>query len=349
MNWKQILISPSETIATAIGVLNSTSMRILLVVDKERRLLGTITDGDIRRALIKKFDENITISNVMTKEPSTVSKGESRESIYGLMHKHDLLQIPVVDEERRVVGLEFLQDLFNESRIENAVLLMAGGYGRRLYPLTRDIPKPLLSLEDKPILEAILEQLVEFGFQRFFVSTHYKGEMIRDYFGDGSAWNVDIRYLDESVPLGTAGALGSLPDEVLDRSILVMNGDVITKLNFHRLFEFHHAQGGDATICVREYDFQVPYGVVEINEYRAARIIEKPLYRSFVNAGIYVLQPDVVKSVATGMQTDMPELLGSLIDSGSQVNIFPVHEYWRDIGQKEMYEQVRLEEKQWRF
>ena len=173
MNWEQILISPSETIATAIGALNSTSMRILLVVDKERRLLGTITDGDIRRALIKKFDENITIENVMTKEPSTVSKGESRESIYGLMHKHDLLQIPVVDEKRRVVGLEFLQELFNENWIENAVLLMAGGYGRRLYPLTRDIPKPLLSLQDKPILEAILEQLVDFGFQRFFFSTHY--------------------------------------------------------------------------------------------------------------------------------------------------------------------------------
>ncbi|SVE20562.1 uncharacterized protein METZ01_LOCUS473416, partial [marine metagenome] len=225
----------------------------------------------------------------------------------------------------------------------NLVLLMAGGFGRRLYPLTRDIPKPLLRVGNKPILESIIEQLAEAGFQRFFLAVHYKSEQVRTHFGDGSNWGVTIEYLEEGKPLGTAGALGLLNHDLVDAPLLMMNGDLLTRLSFNQLLEYHVAHGGVATMCVREYNFQIPYGVVQGDGVLVQGIVEKPVQKYFVNAGIYVLEPRLVKQCNIEQSKDMPDLLQANVEAGAQVNMFPIHEYWLDIGRMEEYERAQVE------
>ena len=222
---------------------------------------------------------------------------------------------------------------------------MAGGFGTRLQPLTDHSPKPLLTVGNKPILETILDQFIEAGFHNFYISTHYKAEMLREHFGNGSEWNVTINYIHEDKPLGTAGALGLLPDDLPDMPILMMNGDLLTKVNFSELVQFHLENGGEATMCVREYDFQVPYGVITANDHKVASIIEKPTHKFFVNAGIYVLNSEIIKRIDANSYLDMPHMLQEYIDVGGQVNIFPVHEYWLDIGQMEQFEQAQQDSK----
>lgn len=340
-DWKKILLKPSSTLTEAIQVLDKEALRIVLVVDEEGRLLGTVTDGDVRRALIRHFDMETLLSDVMFRDPTTASVEDDRKAIMEKMKAEDLLQVPILDSLGRVVGLETLQRLLTRGRRDNPVFLMAGGFGKRLRPLTDDIPKPLLRVGNKPILESILMQFVESGFYEFYVSTHYKAEMVREYFGDGSKWGVSINYIHEEKPLGTAGALGLLPKGIPDMPLIMMNGDLLTKINFDPLIDFHIEQGGCATMCVREYDFQVPYGVIETDGLQVSSIVEKPIHRFFVNAGIYVLEPELVRGVAGNIYLDMPNLLEEQIQKNRQVNMFPIHEYWLDIGRMEEFERAQ--------
>jgi NDP-sugar pyrophosphorylase family protein len=218
---------------------------------------------------------------------------------------------------------------------------MAGGFGKRLQPLTDNVPKPLLKVGKNPILENILIQFIEAGFHNFYISTHYKAEMVREYFGDGGNWGIKIRYIHENKPLGTAGGLGLLPNNLPKLPILVMNGDLLTKIDFSELLNFHLQEKGDATMCVREYDFQVPYGVVKTEELRIISIEEKPVQRFFVNAGVYVLNSSILESIDGINYLDMPQLLEGVIENCGQVNMFPVHEYWLDIGQIEQFNQAQ--------
>jgi NDP-sugar pyrophosphorylase family protein len=257
------------------------------------------------------------------------------------MEKYQLLQLPIVDAQRRVVGLETLHGLLHKKQYDNPVFLMAGGFGSRLRPLTQHCPKPLLKVGDKPILELILESFINAGFHRFFVSTHYMPEMIREYFGDGSRWGVNIRYVHEEQPLGTGGALGLLPHDEIDLPIFMMNGDLLTTLNFQNLLEFHLERPGVATMCVREYEQCIPYGVIQSEGHRVLSMVEKPVHRFFINAGIYLLSPELVKSVKPGTHIDMPTLLGQQIADGKDVNMFPVHEYWLDIGRMEDFQRAQ--------
>jgi NDP-sugar pyrophosphorylase family protein len=220
---------------------------------------------------------------------------------------------------------------------------MAGGFGTRLHPLTHDCPKPLLKVGDKPILEIILEGFINAGFHRFFISTHYLPEMIRAHFGDGKRWGVSIRYVHESEPLGTGGALGLLPLDEIDQPIFLMNGDLLTTLDYRGLLDFHKAQGSIATMCVREYEYQVPYGVIQSEGHRITSMLEKPVQRFFINAGIYVLSPELVMSVKSDTRIDMPALLEQAIAQGGQVNMFPIHEYWLDIGRMEDFHRAQAE------
>ncbi|CDI94752.1 phospho-sugar nucleotidyltransferase [Pseudomonas aeruginosa PA38182] len=220
---------------------------------------------------------------------------------------------------------------------------MAGGFGTRLRPLTHNCPKPLLKVGEKPILEIILERFIGAGFHRFFISTHYMPEMIREHFGDGSRWGVSIRYVHEETPLGTGGALGLLPHHEIDSPLFLMNGDLLTTLNFLNLLEFHTAHGGVATMCVREYEYHVPYGVVQSDGHRISSMVEKPVQKFFINAGIYLLSPGLVKSVKAGTRIDMPTLLEQEIERQQAVNMFPVHEYWLDIGRMEDFVRAQQE------
>jgi len=342
-DWKATLLRPHNTLKEAIEVLNRASLQIVMVIDEHNKLQGTITDGDIRRALMKHHGMETHLRDIMFKESTTALINENQEVILKMMKERCLLQVPLLNSEGCVVGLETLHNLVDKQRHDNAVLLMAGGRGKRLLPLTKDTPKPLLKVGGKPILETILSQFVDAGFHKFFLATHYKAEMLKEHFGDGSKWGVEINYLFEEEPLGTAGALGLLPEGLPDAPIIFMNADLLTKVNFEHLLNFHLQQGGMATMCVCKYDFQVPYGVIESEDLRVKNIVEKPVQSFFVNAGIYALDPDIVNHINGNEHTDMPCLLESLIGKDKQVNMFPMHEYWLDIGKLEQFERAQLD------
>ena len=342
-HWRKVLLDSRADVTTAAEVLTSSSMRIVLVVDKENRLLGTITDGDIRRALMAGSAMSSLATSVMQKNPIAVNQGDSRRKALQIMREKDLLHLPVLDAKGVVVGLETVRDLLFKEQRPNPVLLMAGGFGKRLYPLTREVPKPLLPVGEKPILQTILEQLAEGGFSQFFLAVHYRSEQVRAHFGDGSKWGVRIEYLEERQPLGTAGALSLLDQTMIDAPLLMINGDLLTRLDFGQLVDFHGEHGGLATMCVREYDFQIPYGVVHGDGDQVTDIIEKPVQKFFVNAGIYILEPDLLGHCRPDEAIDMPDLLREVVNDGRKVSMFPIHEYWLDIGRMEEYERAQVE------
>jgi dTDP-glucose pyrophosphorylase len=342
-DWESTLLAPTTPLEEAISILDKEALRLVMVVDADRRLLGTLTDGDVRRALIKHMDLGAPVADVMCVSPRTATRKWTREQMLALMEQHQLLHIPVLDDVGKVVGLETLHGLLQRSRRENPVFLMAGGFGTRLRPLTDSCPKPLLKIGDKPILELILESFVEAGFYHFYISTHYMPEMIRAHFGDGSRWGVNIQYVHEESPLGTGGALGLLPHDEITLPVFVMNGDLLTSLNVQNLLDFHNANPASATMCVREYEHKVPYGVIQSDGHRIRSMVEKPLYQYFINAGIYLLSPELVKSVRPNTKIDMPTLLEQQIAEGKVVNMFPVYEYWLDIGRMEDFQRAQNE------
>jgi dTDP-glucose pyrophosphorylase len=341
--WRKALVNNDVTLEQAIEVLDKAALRIALVVDEKGKLLGTLTDGDVRRALLKHLPLETPVNQVMNDQPKTAEQAWTESRILAVMERHELLQLPLIDADRRVVGLANLHDILNKHRHDNPVFLMAGGFGTRLRPLTNNCPKPMLKVGDKPILEQILLNFVEAGFHRFYISTHYMPEVIRDYFGDGQKWGVSIQYVHEETPLGTGGALGLLPRDEIDQPLFMMNGDLLTSLNLHSFLEFHESHGGVATMCVREYEHQVPYGVITSEGTHIKSMVEKPVHRFFVNAGIYLLDPDLVKSVKPGTRIDMPTLLEQQIDDGKTVNMFPIHEYWLDIGRMDDFNKAQTE------
>jgi dTDP-glucose pyrophosphorylase len=342
-DWKNTILNQKATMKEAIETLDKESLRIVLVADQEKRLIGTITDGDIRRALLKHQSMETELTDFMQTSPITASITDSRDEILQKMHAFDLLQIPVIDNNDIVVRLELLRHLIQKARYDNPVFLMAGGFGQRLRPLTEHVPKPMLHVGQKPILETILEQFIEAGFYNFYISTHYKADVIYAYFGDGSDWDVNIHYVHEDKPLGTAGALGLLPSDLPDLPIIMMNGDLLTKVDFYELLSFYEEHDGVATMCVREYDFQVPYGVINSDEQKVTNIIEKPVQKFFVNAGIYVINPSLLKEVDGKAYLDMPHFLNDKIEQDEVVNMFPLHEYWLDIGQMEQFDQAQVD------
>jgi dTDP-glucose pyrophosphorylase/CBS domain-containing protein len=345
-DWSEILLSPDDSIQTTIKVIHSGGHRAALVVDNDRKLLGIVTDGDIRRALITHVGMECTVKEVMNNAPATALRTDQSDFIMSKMIGKGLLHMPIVDKQGTLVGLETLPDLLKNKKYDNPVFLMAGGFGERLKPLTDSIPKPLLKVGTKPILENILDQFISAGFHNFYISTHYKAEMVRKHFGDGSDWNISIEYIHEEKPLGTAGGLGLLPANLPNLPILVMNGDLLTKVDFEQLLDFHIKEGGDATMCVREYDFQVPYGVIKSDGNKIISIEEKPLHKFFVNAGIYILNPSMLDMVDGINYMDMPKLLEKKIEDNGQINMFPVYEYWLDIGQMEQFNQAQLDSKE---
>src|SRR3990167_8918664 len=343
-NWREICLKKTDNVEDAITIIDRGALQIALVISDEGHLLGTITDGDIRRALLRHISLTNPITEIMNPYPISVAMNEDKETILAVMEQKALLHIPVVDENNILVGLETLQQLVRKKHYDNPVFLMAGGFGSRLKPMTIDTPKPMLCLGEQPILENIIKRFIDYGFKNFYISIHYLADTIIDYFGDGSRLGIKINYIREEKPLGTAGALGLIPPEMPDLPIIVMNSDILTKINFEHLLHFHNEiDKNTATMCVRSYDFQVPYGVVEIEENSISSIKEKPIHNFFVNAGIYVLQPEVVRGLVIDEYCDMPDLLNRLLAQEKKVSIFPVHEYWLDIGKAEDFVRAKQE------
>lgn len=341
-DWKNTLVSPDTSIREAIRIIDHGALKIALVVDGNDCLVGTVSDGDIRRGILNGCDLENKVQQIMNTNPSVAGKSDGRDKILALMRQKQIYQIPLVDDKGKLIGLEVIDNILSTPGRENLVVLMAGGLGTRLKHLTANIPKPMLRVGDKPILETILDNFIEHGFSRFLISVNYKSEMIESYFGDGSQWDVQIDYLRENKKLGTAGAL-SLISEKSELPILVMNGDVLTKVNFQQLLEFHTEHKASATMCVREYDYQVPFGVVKLDQHRILSIEEKPVQRFFVNAGIYVLEREALEMIPHDTHLDMPSLFELLIMREMETAVFPIREYWLDIGRIDDFERANGE------
>jgi len=336
--WQEVALKSGANLREALQVIDTSAMQIALVVDDDQRLLGTVTDGDIRRASLRGEGMSTPVEDVMNANPVTGLNDEDRAIWQRTMLRHHLQHLPILDMNGHVVDLARYTPPQEPNR-DNPIILMAGGLGTRLRPLTENKPKPLLRVGSKPILETIIENFRGQGFYRIYLSINYMGDMIRDYFGQGDKWDVEIAYLEEKERRGTAGALGLLPEKP-DLPMILMNGDLLTNVDFVRLLDFHERQRACATLCVREYSYQVPYGVVKVDDYNVEMLKEKPLVHHFVNAGIYALNPDVLERIPKGEFYDMTTLLDTLINEKRKVSGFPLRDYWMDIGRMDDYERA---------
>jgi dTDP-glucose pyrophosphorylase len=341
-NWEQVLIGPQTGLRDALAVIDRTGSQIALVVDAQRCLLGTLSDGDIRRGLLKGMALTDPVLAAMHASPTVAREGDSRASVLASMRRRGIHQMPIVDAQRRVVGLETVVDYFDTPKRTNWVVIMAGGLGSRLGELTREVPKPMLPVGSRPLLETIVRHVGEQGFQRIYLAVNYRADMIEAHFGDGSALDLDIRYLREQDRLGTAGALSLLP-EPPHEPVLVTNADLLTREDLGGMVERHVQDGADATMAVRPYEMQVPFGVVREREGRIESIDEKPLQRFVVSAGIYVLSPPAVALVPKAQPLDMPALFDALISRGLKTRCHHVRSYWLDIGRMNDYERANLD------
>ena len=342
IDTSKISLRVNSTIADALGVINSGAVKIALVVDSDNKLLGTLSDGDIRRALLRKESLNETINGVYFKNPTTANKGSSKEDLLRSCLINGITQVPIVDEDRKIIDLFIIDDGLQKKQHENHVVLMVGGLGTRLRPLTENTPKPMLKVGGKPILETIVKHFVDSRFTNITMCLGYKSNIIQDYFQDGSGFGANIDYIVEDRRMGTAGAL-TLLNKKLINPFFVMNGDLLTNIDFEKMLDFHIENDARATMCVREYDIEVPYGVVNIVNEDITSIEEKPIHSFFVNAGVYLLNTECVNLIPKGEFYDMPSLFEELILNNEKTISFPLSEYWLDIGKISDYERADAE------
>ena len=341
-NIGDIVVSEDTPLIDVLKIIDKSSKQLALVVDKNKKLLGTISDGDIRRGLLNNVSLKDSVENIYFKTPTVANINDTREEIIDICTSKKIHQIPIVDNNGNLVGLEILDELVSKEIKVNTVVLMVGGLGTRLRPLTENTPKPMLLVGGKPILQTIVEKFASYGFVNIIMCVNYKSNIIQDYFGDGSQFGVHIEYILEDKRMGTAGALSLLRDKP-NESFFVMNGDLLTNINFEHFLEFHQSNNAVATMCVQEYDFQVPYGVVNIEDGKIKSIEEKPTHKFFVSAGIYMLDSKCIDLIPKDEFYDMPTLFEKLIDMDAKTCSFLLREYWLDIGKIEEYEKANSE------
>ncbi|MDK9701596.1 MAG: nucleotidyltransferase family protein [Sulfuritalea sp.] len=329
--WRRAILPLSSTIQQAIGNLDQVAIKIVLVVNEAGELQGTISDGDIRRGLLRGLDLNSSIESVVHRNALVVPATMERDMVVQLMVANKIQQIPVVDEHRHVFGLHLWNEITKPPARQNLMVIMAGGMGTRLRPCTENCPKPLLPVAGKPMLEHIIERAKLEGFSHFVLAIHYLGNMIEDFFGSGDRLQVRIDYLREQSPLGTAGALGLL-DPRPDASFVVTNGDVMTDIRYGELLDFHIRHGASATMAVRVHEWQHPFGVVQIDGVEIVGFEEKPIARSHINAGVYALDPSALGVLSANGHCDMPTLFERLQAKAKRTVAYPMHEPWLDVG-----------------
>ncbi len=344
MNIKvqRLLVREDTSIFKVIENLSLNNEGIVLVVDKKNKLLGTITDGDVRRGILKFNDMNTHASNIMRSNPKYATEDNTAlNQIEDLMIKYDILHVPIINNKMEVIDLKTKSNLYSSEKIKNSIVISAGGFGKRLKPLTNNLPKPMIRIDNVPILEIIINKFIRYGFFDFYISTYFKSDVITKYFGNGERFGVNIKYIEEKTPLGTAGSLSLINNKSLNGPIILMNSDIITEVSFHDLLSFHKENKSDATICTSKYEFQVPYGEVLSSDTLVTNLVEKPRKTMNINAGIYVLEKDVIKDLIPNKPIDIPDLLNDLIKKSKKVSIFPIHEYWTDIGHIDELNKVR--------
>lgn len=341
-NIDKLLLNKDASIKEAIQTIDNGTFKIALVVDNSMHLLGTLTDGDIRRGILKGLTLESSISDIYNKSPIRGTRNSSRLELLQLAEVHKILRIPIVNDEGKLIALETIEELIYTPKKTNKVVLMVGGLGTRLRPLTNTVPKPMLQVGDKPILETIVKKFVDSGFTNIVMCVNYKSEIIKNHFGTGEKFGATIEYVYEDKRMGTAGALTLLKEKPTE-PFFVMNGDLLTNVNFESLLDYHSINNSMATMCVREYDLQVPFGVVNLEGNKIKSIVEKPVHRFFVSAGIYMLAPEVIDIIPENEFYDMPTLFEKLIKNKENAISFPLSEYWLDIGRIEEYEKANNE------
>lgn len=342
ITWRDAIAPMGASLRDIVAVIDKAGVQAALICDDSGRLEGIITDGDVRRALLRGMSLDEPTTDIVNRQPMVIANSDGRARALALIKRFGVNQIPVMDDEGHVVGLETLFEHSSKEADDVTVVIMAGGLGSRLAPLTDTLPKPLIKVGDKPILETIVEKLAAHGFSDLYMCVNYKAEMIEGHFGDGANWDVNIAYIKEEERRGTAGALALLPERPKG-PVVVLNGDLLTSVDFNALLEFHRMNGAPATMCVREYTVQVPYGVAELEGHHLAGLSEKPEHRFFINAGIYVLGPEAMDKVPASGFFDMTTLFEQLLETTPRPTVFPIREYWLDIGRIDDLERARRE------
>ena len=336
-----VVLRSEDKLADAIARLRGDPWGIAIVVDDDGRFLSTVTDVGIRRALLGRIEPDAPVSAVMSTRPVVASVSSDDVRIAELLQTHRVRALPIVDDESGgVVGMRSLED-FPALAATPVAVIMAGGKGLRLRPVTDKIPKPLLRVGSCSIVERIIGGLVDAGVRDVFLAVNYKGDLFHDRLGDGARLGVNLHYLHEESELGTAGALSLLPK--LDGPLLVTNGDIVTTVDFGRMVDFHRRYGGAITVGGAEYVSHVPYGILETAGHHLLAIEEKPDRREFCNAGIYVLEPEVLRFIAPATPLNMPTLIAQVLAEGLSVNVFPIHEKWFDIGGPAEFERILIQ------
>lgn len=333
-NWKKTILSPTASIKDAAENLTKSALKICLVIDSDGKLFGTLTDGDIRRGLLSGMTFASSIAEIVKKTPLVVPEGISPDVVREIMAANQIHHVPEVDKEGHILSLHTWDEFFAPKYLNNLMIIMAGGKGTRLRPHTESCPKPMLPVGGKPMLQHIIERAKLDGFTNFIISVHYLGHVIQDYFGDGSTFRVNIQYIRESEPLGTAGAL-SLLNSIPDLPFIVSNGDVITDIRYGELLGFHIRHNAIATMAVRLHEWQHPFGVVQINGLEISGFEEKPISRTHINAGVYALNPAALNFLDKKSHCDMPTLFERLQAQSQRIVAYPMHEPWLDVGRPE--------------
>lgn len=336
---RDLSVTLAASIRDVLAQLDRSRLQVVFVENAEGRLIGAVSDGDIRRGFLSGIALDDRVDRVMNPHPATVPPTASQESVDELKAQRGIRVVAVVDDGRIV-------DVVGEGErivtpLPTPVVLMAGGRGQRLYPITKDIPKPLVPLGDVPMIDIILGRLRNQGFRRIHVSVNHLGHLIEEHLGDGRGHGLEITYLHEPTPLGTAGAMAQLRDEI-DRPFIVMNSDLLTDVDLRRMLAAHDESGASATIGAREFGFEIPYGVIRREGDRVIELAEKPYHSELVSAGIYVLDPAALQLLERDEYCDMPTLLARLMEDGRAVTSFEIHEEWIDVGRPEDLERARV-------
>lgn len=347
----ELFVTLQTSFHEALVRINAAARGIALVVDADCRLIAVITDGDARRAILAGVPLQAPVSAVLERRPPappiTAPQSSTAADVIALVKRTGVSHVPLIDESARVVGLVGLDDLLSDEARPLQAIVMAGGLGKRLHPLTASTPKPMLPVGDRPLMEHTIVQLSSAGIRQVHIATHYLSEQISEHFGNGERFGLDVRYVPEEKLLGTVGAVGLMPTS--DAPMLVVNGDILTSLDFRAMVSFHREHRADLTVAVRHHEVQVPYGVVETDGVNMVGVTEKPVHRHLVNAGVYLLESTVRQYIPTGERCDMTDLIQVLIREGRTVICFPVWEYWRDIGHSDEYEQAQQDVKNGRL
>ena len=339
VTWRSCILLPNDSVRDAIDNLIASSKRIVLVVSANGNFVGTISDGDIRRGLLRGIGLENRLSEITQTSAIVATPEMPREFVKQLMLKHKVQQIPIIDGSNKLQGLYEWDYLESAPEIDNLFVVMAGGVGRRLMPHTLNTPKPMVLIHSKPMLEHILLRAKANGFRNFVFIVHHLSQVIEDYFGDGSKWELRIRYIKEDKPLGTAGGLAQLSD-LGNNPIVVTNGDVLSDLNYSDMLQFHLDNGANGTMAVRQHEITHPFGVVSLEGLRIVGIEEKPVHRNYINAGVYVISSEAINFLVQGAFMNMTDFFATLLGGANLICAYPIHESWIDVGRPEDLKEV---------